>query len=236
MIRLFIFAPAFGAPSASPFCTKAIYLLNLAGVEWEAVNVADPRKFPFGKLPAIEVDGRIIGDSDNIRKWLAEQGSDVDAHLSKAQTAQLIAFQRLAEDHVYFHILMERWGDDRVWPVLRDTYFTSIPSVLRGVITRQIRRPIVKGLHMMGVGRMTEAERLDRLERDFAAIASLVADGPFAFGEFPSSLDATLGAMLGSILCPPLETAMTRRVKEDPILKGYFERVHARLGDEKPPV
>ena len=46
MIKLHIYRPAFGQPSGSPFCVKAIILLKMAGAEFETVYLDDPRKTP----------------------------------------------------------------------------------------------------------------------------------------------------------------------------------------------
>jgi len=66
MITLLTFRPAFGQPAASPFCVKAIGMLNIAGVAWQREDMDDPRKMPNQKLPVIRVNGELIADSENI--------------------------------------------------------------------------------------------------------------------------------------------------------------------------
>lgn len=230
MIKLYTFSAAFGQFSPSPFCTKAAYLLNLAGVSWEREDVTDPRKFPKGKLPAIEVEGRIIDDSEAIRVYLAETGHDVDAHLNPQEQADLIAYRRLSEHHLYFQLLNDRWGNEDVWPVIRDLYFSEIPGLLRGIITRQIRKPVVDGLKMMGLSRFSADERLAQVDTDLKAIAAKIGDGPFFFGETPCSLDASLGAMLDGFRGTPVATPLSKRVAEDAALCAYIDRVIAKMG------
>ncbi len=76
MITLITYAPSFGQPAASPFCIKAIWLLNMSGLAWEREDTADPRKMPKQKLPAIRIGSDIIPDSDNIRTYLEAQGAE----------------------------------------------------------------------------------------------------------------------------------------------------------------
>ena len=110
MITLLTFAPAFGQPAASPFCVKAMMLLNMAGVEWTPEYLSDPRKMPYSKLPAIRVNGEIIADSDNIRLWLEARGAEFNQGLTRAEMAYSRALIRMAEEHLYFHVGYDRWG------------------------------------------------------------------------------------------------------------------------------
>lgn len=90
MITLVTFPEFFGSPSASPFCIKAEYLLNLSKLPWERQETNDPRKFPKGKLPAIVVGQHVIGDSDNIRTYIEEQDIDLEQGLSAVEKAMRV--------------------------------------------------------------------------------------------------------------------------------------------------
>ncbi|WP_299204099.1 glutathione S-transferase family protein [uncultured Tateyamaria sp.] len=230
MLTLVTYPPAFGQPSGSPFCVKALYLLNLSGLQWQRKDTADPRSWPKGKLPALWVDDEIIGDSDNIRAWLEEHGAHFDQGLSDLDRATSRAFIRMAEEHMYFHVVMDRWGDKAVWPLVRDTYFAAIPTFLRKFITRGIRRMLLRGMDAQGLGRLTAGERLDRIEPDLLAITDRLWHGPFLFGPKPSAADASVAAMLGAMASTPGGTALSRRVKQDVMLVDYMKRVEAALG------
>lgn len=231
MITLYTFAEGFGQFSYSPFCTKAAWLLNLAEVPWERKNMNDPRKMPLGKLPAIGLqDGTIIPDSDNIRAYLEEQGFDFDAGLSLRDKASSRAFIRMAEEHIYFHQVMDRWGDDANWAVIRQEYFGFLPALLRGIITSKLRKDLMQTMHGMGLGRLTAAQRLERIEPDLAAISAQLGERPFLFGETPTAADATVGAMIGAITASPVPTPLSRRVSGDSILSAYGTRCAAAMG------
>ncbi|WP_415922518.1 glutathione S-transferase family protein [Tateyamaria sp. SN6-1] len=230
MLTLITYAPAFGTPSASPFCVKAMYLLNLAGVPWQRQDTNDPRRWPKGKLPALQSETEVIGDSDNIRAYLEEQGADFDAGLTEIQRATSRAFIRMVEEHMYFHILLDRWADDAVWPSIRDTYFAAIPSLLRNFITGRIRKDVLRGMAAQGMGRLTAGERLERIEPDLQAIAAHLWHGQFLFGDKPTAADASVAPMLAAMMATPSGTALSRRIKDDLILTRYVARVADALG------
>lgn len=232
MITLYIFPGAWGAVSASPYCIKAVYLLNASGLPFEIEETNDPRPFPQGKLPAIKVDGRIIGDSDNLRSYLAEAGHDVDAHLSKAQRAEGMAWQRLAEEHLYHHIVLDRWINPAVWPEVKTAYFGSLPFPLKHIVPGMLRRGTRAGLTYMGHARQSGDMRMARLEQDFHAITQRFGSDPFLFGEQVSSFDASLASMLESMRSSPVKTALSSRVSEDAALVGYADRVKTAMGSD----
>lgn len=230
MITLITFAPAFGEPAASPFCTKAIWLLNMSGQPWQREDIADPRKMPKQKLPAIRVDGRIIPDSENIRQYLEAQGADFDAGLSEMDKSTSRAFIRMAEEHMYFHIVLDRWGDDTVWPIIRDTYFDTIPRLLRGLVANKLRKATLKGMDRQGLGRFTPVERLERLEPDLQAISTRLWHGPYLFGDRPTAADASVAAMLANMRATPGKTLLKTRIVGDDILCRYIDRCHDSMG------
>lgn len=63
MLSLISYNPAFGQPSGSPFCTKALCLLEMSGVDWKIDFDNDPRKTPMGKLPVLRDGSKIVPDS-----------------------------------------------------------------------------------------------------------------------------------------------------------------------------
>jgi glutathione S-transferase len=230
MITLLTFAPMFGEAAASPFCVKAIWLLTMSGQDWQREDLFDPRKMPKGKLPAIRLaDGSLIHDSDNIRTHLESLGTDFDAGLSDMERATSRALIRMAEEHMYFHIVLDRWGDDAVWPVIREAYFNSIPKLLRGIVTNKLRRDCLKGMDHYGLGRLTPSERIDRIEPDLKAITTRLWHGPFLFGETPTAADASVAAMLSNMRATPGKTMLKTRVAEDEILCRYIDRMQAAM-------
>ena len=225
MHTLVTFSAGFGNVSYSPFCVKAIWMLNHAGVDWQRENTPDPRKYPHGKLPVLRAKGREIHDSDNIRLFLEQQGADFWGDTSDRDKAMGLALIRMAEDHLYFHVVQDRWLNDAVWPHILQAYFTSIPKLLRGFVTNSLRKGVRQGLHGQGLGRLTEAERLVRLDQDLDAIKALLADSDFLLGQKPTHPDFSVAATLANIAASPVPTATSKRVADDPVLMGYIKRM-----------
>ena len=112
MITLYTFGPAFGLPDPSPFVTKAEVLLKIAGLPYRT-DTQGFRKAPKGKLPYIEDDGERIADSTFIR-WHIEKKYriDLDRGLAPEQRATAWAFEKMADEHLYWAVVDARWMDD----------------------------------------------------------------------------------------------------------------------------
>lgn len=230
MITLLIFPASLNSYCPSPFGVKARHLLHMSGQDWQREDTPDPRKMPYGKLPAIRTaKGDLIADSENIRLHLESQGADFDPGLDAPAKAQAQAWIRLAEEHMYFHALLDRWADDTVWPILRKVYFDAIPAPVRGIVTGLLRRNVLKGMNTQGLGRMTPKERLARIDHDFTALATLLSEKPFLLADHPTSADLSVAPMLESMMKTPVETDLQARVAGDAVLAGYVARVNTAL-------
>lgn len=230
MMQLLTYPPAFGLFAPSPFCVKAAYLLNMSGAEWQREDTPDPRKAPFGKLPVLRAEGRLIADSDRIQDYLASKGTDFFAGLSDLDRANARAFIRMSEEHVYFHLLLDRWANDDIWPGIRDVYFETMPFGIRHIVASRVRRNLLKGMHHQGLGRLSETQRLERLEPDLQAIRTRLNHFPFLFGDKPCAADASVAPMLAAAVVSPGQTKLKSRIGEDKQLTDYAARVDAACG------
>ena len=130
MITLYTFGPAFGLPDPSPFVTKAEVLLKMAGLPYRT-DTTGFRKAPKGKLPYIEDGGERIADSTFIRLHLEQKyGVDFDRGLDPERRAIAWAFEKLAEDHLYWAIVESRWSDDANFDKGPRTFFRVVPAPL----------------------------------------------------------------------------------------------------------
>ncbi len=229
MLTLLTFPSAFGQFSASPFCVKTALMLQRSGLRWRRSDMLDPRKMPHQKLPVLRTPERLVPDSDLIRDWLEAQGADFDTGLSDMQKAQSRALIRLAEEHLYFHIVQDRWANDQVWPILRDTFFATIPALIRKPVSNSIRKSVLKGLSFQGVSRFSPAEQQDRLERDLEAISTYLWQSPYLVSDTPTSADMSVGPMLAAMRATPADTPLTRRIKRDKLLNSYVDRMEQAI-------
>lgn len=234
MLTLIAYPPQFGEISASPFCVKALYVLNASGLPWQREDTNDPRKMPHAKLPVLRTPSGMVSGSDAIVAHVAQHGTDIDAALTPQQRAVSHALTRMIEEHLYFLLALDRWERDEVWPLTRDAYFHEIPALVRPLISGGIRRTMLKGMHAQGLGRMSWAERLVRADHDLAAIAGQLNGQPFLFGDTATGADAAIGPVLSAIMATPVQTDLVRRVQDNPDLQDYAARVHTAFGEGAP--
>ncbi|WP_299901067.1 glutathione S-transferase family protein [uncultured Ruegeria sp.] len=229
MLTLLTYPSAFGLFSASPFCVKTALMLQHSGQVWQRSDMLDPRKMPHQKLPVLRTPERLIPDSDLIRHWLEQKGAEFDQGLSDVEKAQSRALVRMAEEHLYFHIVLDRWGNDEVWPILRETFFTGIPAMIRKPASNAIRKSVLKGISSQGIGRFSLSERMDRVERDLESISAYLWQSRFLLADQPTSADMSVGPMLAAMCATPADTPLTRRIKQDNLLNSYVDRMEQAI-------
>ncbi len=230
MIRLVQFPPAFGQPNPSPFCVKVELLLKMSGLVYENLYLANPGKGPKGKLPAIEDEGRRIGDSELIRKYLERRyGIDFDPGLSAEQRAIAHAFARLCEERLYWIIVHTRWMEPEHWAVLKRTFFAPLPAPLRPLIAAYLHRGMRKTLHQQGLGRHTREEIYAFGVEDVAALAIELAEKSFFMGEEPTAIDATVYSFLAAIAEAPFDSPVKEACLKRANLMAYCARVGERF-------
>jgi len=225
MLKLTAFPETFGEPSGSPFVVKTMCFLEQSGQPYDVEVITDPRKAPKQKLPTLTHGSQVIPDSDQIRDYLeATFDIDFDKGLSDEQRAVSCSVIRMLEEHLYFATYSDRWQNDRHWEITKDIYFTDMPAIIGGFITRQIRKGAVAQITGQGMGRHSPEEQATRIAKDVAAVDTLLGDKPFLFGETPSAADYTAVPALAAMSVFPLETRLTKLVKERQNLMNYIKR------------
>jgi glutathione S-transferase len=229
MITLYQPAGAWGLSSVSPFCVKLETWLKMAGIPYR-VGVANPLKAPKGKMPYIELDGAIMGDSQLIVERLAERFCvRMDAGLDAGARAKAQVIRRTLEEGAYWFIVQARWGTASGWPHTKAAFLAILPPVIGHLIVLKLRRDILGALHTQGTGRHTQAE-IDGLARaDVDALAALLGDQPFLLGDEPTSVDAAGYAFVASVLAFPGESALRTAAMGHANLVAYRARMEARF-------
>jgi glutathione S-transferase len=231
MITLASFGPAFGLTDPSPFVTKVEILLRMAGADYmKDASFGAFRRAPKGKLPYIIDDGVSLADSTFIRLYLERKlGIDFDEGLTPAQRASGWAFEKLAEDHLYWATVYSRWIDERNFPILKAHLLTKIPPVLAPLLVAHARRSVRRHLASQGMGRHSEEEIYELGRRDLVAIADALGDRRFFFGAEPKAVDAALGALVVGILCEAFDSPLRKTAAELANLVAYRERIVSRF-------
>jgi glutathione S-transferase len=225
MITLYTFGPYFGLPDGSPFVTKAMILLKMAGLAY-GEDRSGYFRAPKGKLPYIDDAGEKIADSTFIRLHVEKKyGFDFDAGLTDQQKAIAWSVEKMCEDHIYWLILGDRWLNDANFAKGPATFFDGAPSVLRPLIRAAVRRKVRRDAYGQGLARNGEGERAELARRAANSLGVLLSDKPFLFGEKPSGADATVGAFVLGALCPTFDSALRAEAEKRPNLVAYGRRI-----------
>lgn len=229
MILVHGFGPYFGLPDGSPFVMKTMAQLRMAGLSFghRASGVAGA---PHGKVPYIEDDGVVVGDSTIIRSHIERKyGVDLDGGLSPGERAIAWSIEKMAEEHLYFALIDLRWRDRGNFAAGPTHFFDRLPAPVRPLIRRIGRARMNKTLYLQGLGRLPRQDVEAIAVRDIEAIATLLADQPFLMGKTPSAADGFVFGVLASLLVPVFETRLRARIEADPKLMAYVSRVRTRL-------
>lgn len=225
---LLVFPPKFGLPSASPFSTKALILLEMAGLDYEARS-GNPTKAPKRKLPVLIEDGKTIADSFFIRRHLEiRHGIDFDQGLSGPERAVATAMIALAEERFYFASMAERWlypENQALLPQMMD----DVPKPVRGLVTRLVIRSVRKALDGQGHGRHTREEGIVIGRTAIDAFAGQLGDKPFLMGDAPTGADASLYPMLMGSRAEPFQTGLREPIEAHANLVAYCTRMAERF-------
>jgi glutathione S-transferase len=228
MITLFAFGPGFGLPDPSPFVMKTEVLLKMSGLPYRT-DTKGFGKAPKGKLPYIEDDGRLIADSTLIRWHLEKQYQiDFDRGLDAEARAVAWAFEKMAEDQLYWGLVDARWMDEGNFAKGPADFFKRVPAPIRPIVVKMVRRKLRQTLHGQGIGRHAPEEKAALAGRSIEAIADFLGSKAFLMGSEPAGVDAAMFAMVVGALCPRFDTPLRLAAERHDNLKRYVGRMTAR--------
>jgi glutathione S-transferase len=231
-IKLFVFPRMFAIPNLSPFCCKMETWLRIADVPYEVVVTRDPRKAPRGKLPFIDDQGVLIADSSVIAAHLSRtRGIDLDAHLDDRQRATSLLVKRALEEHYSFVLAYTHLYRDEGLQYTK-TRFDAVPSLIRPIVSNAVRNSVKKILWYQGLLRGSHDEIVAKAIDDWRAVLASMSDGPFFFGQRPSSIDATVFGTLAPTILTPIETPIRAFLVTQPKAVAYAERLRERFFPE----
>lgn len=234
MLTLYQFGPQWDCIDSSPFCSKLIAWLHLAGVDHQCrAGLGHIRRAPKGKMPYVEFpDGTVLADSNMIIRGL-KQSADVtiDDALSVAQQAQAHAFGRMFDENTYWVVVYTRWIYANNYKNFTEpAFFAQFGALKRSVVKRVLQRKMRRAADAHGMGRHSEQEIFAIGQADLQAFADLLGDRNFAFGDRPTTLDASGFAFLDAILTPPHESPLKDWLRGQTRLVEYRNRMRETLG------
>jgi glutathione S-transferase len=231
-IKLFQFPRMFGIPNLSPFCCKLETWLRIAGIPYQVVDTADPRRAPRRKLPFIEDGGVRIADTSVIIDHLARtRGVDPDARLGASQRAIAVLVQRTLEEHYAFVLAYTHFVRDEGWRHTRRR-FDSLPPLARPLIARLVRGRVRELAWKQGILRHSHEHIVESAIDDWRAVLAVMSKGPFFFGDQPTSTDAIVFGALATTVLTPIESPIRDFLRSQPGMVAYAERMMARFFPE----
>lgn len=234
MIELYQFRRAWGL-NPSPFCLKVETFCQLAGIPYKSVPTL-PFKAPRGKLPFIVADGARIADFGHILAYLRGLSAEtLDDGLDERQRATGHLLRRACEESLYFVVVYSRWIDEAGWMVAAPEFFRGVPPVLSALLKVRTRDKVRRQLHQQGYGRHSREEVFALGIADLEAIASFLGDHAFAVAERPTSYDASVYALLKSILATPIDSPLKQKAQSMPVLTDYVLRIERAIETKAAP-
>jgi glutathione S-transferase len=235
---IYTYGAAWGSADFSPFSVKLQTWLRLAGLPYEA-RIGDVRKMPKRKLPAIEIDGQVMGDSGLIIEHLRARHGDPlnDASRTGPERATARALGSLIENEVYFAALYYQWVADPGWRVCQPEIIgymrkMGLPGWLAPMIARKARGAVFGQLKAQGMGRHSPSEIAAIGCEGVTAVSDYLADKPFILGAAPHTLDATVFGFVHALLAPPVESPLKDAALARANLVSYHERMRERWWPE----
>ncbi len=228
-LRVFTFAPDWGLPSGGPFAVKLLAWLRLAGIPYEQVIEANPRKGPKGKNPWIELDGERIGDSEVIVDLLSRRYNvRLDDGLTPEQMALGHAWRRTFEEHFHQVLEWELFMHPAGAASMRASLASQMPPVLGPALFLMLRSHFARQLHARGIGRHPPDIIAAKGRADLDALAAFLGDRPFLLTERPTSADAAVFGLLAPMVYWPMATPVASHAKSLPNIAAYCDRMRER--------
>lgn len=223
----------------SPFCAKVRAVLMYQGARFETVDALVPRHWlalrraGTGKVPALEIDGRMVVDSTDICHALdALFPARPVLPSAPRERALCHAIEEWCDESLYFIGLAQVWLDPANAAAVRRRFPRGPLGWLAWWSLRRLTARQVKG---QGTGRKSPDQRAADLVRHLDAAEALLVDGPFLLGHRPWLCDFALFGELRFLGFSPVGAAA---LASRPALGAYMDRVRAqsRSPSETPPL
>lgn len=218
----------------SPFCAKVRSVLMHQQARFETVNAMAPRHWlalrrrGTGKVPALEIDGRMVVDSTDICHALHALFPERPVLPPEPRERALChAIEEWCDESLYFIGLHHVWLHPANAAAVRRR-FAAGP--LGWLVWRGYRRLIRHQVRGQGTGRKSAAQLDADLCRHLDAADALLGSGPFLLGDRPWLCDF---ALFGQMRFLGFAATGAAALAGRPLLQAYSERVRQAC---RPPV
>ena len=232
-LRVFTFAGDWGLPTTGPFALKLLGWMGLNGIAYEQVIENNPAKGPLGKSPWIEVDGKRIGDSDVVIRFLAERHRiPVEPEIDAPSRAIAHAWRMTFEEHFHQVLEWELFVNDAGFAYIDKMTRDELPPVMSVAVSHMMRRHFRRQLAARGIGRHSAETVADMGRRDVDSLADYLAGRLFIGGDNPSLADLSVFGQVAPPMHWHMDTPVANHIKTLTPLRGWCDRVAERCFPE----
>ncbi len=223
-------------PNASPFCLKVETYLRMAGLDYEIKWLNNPGRGPKGKLPYINFNGQILADSELIFERLeADADYPLSGFLTEEQKAEAVFIDTALSERLFWVIIFLRWKDDENFAHIKRSIEKGIPYPMKWIVPKMIRRYIVKGLYMQGMGRHSRQEVIALGSKLIDKLAVALGDKQYMLDNTrPSWLDASMFGFLVNVIFAHGKNELKDYTRTHQNLFEYIVRLWEKYYPEMP--
>lgn len=226
MLTLHQFPAAWDVCSASCFCAKVEAFLRWQKIPYQLESKVSLKGAPKGKVPFITDNGKVIGDSEFILSYVCDTyGVNPDGNLTVAERGVSVAIRYLCEEGLYRAMSYFRFVDEAGWQVIRQTFFAGLPGWLKPLAEWKIRGYVRKQLQQQGIARHTREEVAALAIKDMDALAAILGDKPFFFGDEMHMADLVVFSVFSNWLVPAFDNPPARHARSLGRLVVHTDRV-----------
>jgi hypothetical protein len=152
----------------------------------------------------------------------------VDGWLSPHQQAIGHALQKMLEESLYFVSSWNKWVVDNNFAIYSAELFTGMPEEQLKYVPEMVRKKVIEKLQGQGIGRHEPDEIYALGLADVQAFGELLGDGPFLFGDRPTSFDASAFGVIGNLKDGLFDSPVRDRIRATENITGYIDRIRER--------
>jgi glutathione S-transferase len=228
MLTLYSYPGLCGVADNNPFGLKVYAFMRLCGLSFTQKHILDTELAPRGQLPYLTDDDQSLGDSDVIIAYLTSRYKlRLDEHLSPEQKTLGLLIRRTLDD-LYWCMSYSRWKDERFWPEFRKIVLSEHPEIAESAMAAA-HDYNEKRYHFQGIGRHEPDAVYARGVANLAAIADLLSEHAFMFGDAACSIDAAIYGFVANIYFYDIPTPLKAYVLSRDNLIRHCKMVHASV-------
>ena len=188
----------------SPFCDKIRRALRYKKVPFETVDVAVTtaplvvrRLHGAGKLPCLEMDGRLVADSTDIAEALEEAHPEPRLFpVDPRERALAHVLEDWADESLYFYEIRMGWGDREVRRSLLPRLLARDPAPLAALARLVVPFALRRTASSQGIGRKTDEAVTRDVQRHVASLDAMLEGRSFLIGDALTIADVAVFAQL----------------------------------------